>query len=84
VPVQPPDDDFPNTEPLTSGSDLERFADDSVGPGLAVAQGSLYFSAVEAARVICSGGSESSIHPPSAVVATLDVMDRIRAEIGVV
>jgi peptide/nickel transport system permease protein len=55
VPVQPPDDDFPNTEPLTSGSDLERFADDSVGPGLAVAQGSLYFSAVEA-------GSEGRRH----------------------
>jgi peptide/nickel transport system permease protein len=48
VPVQPPEADFPETEPLTSGSDLERFADDSVGPGLAVAQGSLYFSAVGA------------------------------------
>ena len=49
MPVQPSDDDFRDTEPLTSGSDLERFADDSVsGAGLAVAQGSLYFSAVEA------------------------------------
>ena len=48
MPVQPSDEDFPETEPLTSGSDLERFADDSVGPGLAVAQGSLYFSAVSA------------------------------------
>ena len=48
MPVQPSDRDFPDTEPYTSGSDLERFADDSVGPGLAVAQGSLYFSAVEA------------------------------------
>lgn len=48
MPVQPPDGDFPETEPLTSGSDLERFADDSIGPGLAVAQGSLYFSAVSA------------------------------------
>ena len=49
MPVQPSDDDFPTTEPRTSGSDLERFAEDSVGgPGLAVAQGSLYFSAVEA------------------------------------
>ena len=33
VPVQPPDDDFPSTEPPTSGSDLERFAEDSVGAG---------------------------------------------------
>jgi peptide/nickel transport system permease protein len=48
VPVQPSDRDLPDTGPYTSGSDLERFADDSVGPGLAVAQGSLYFSAVEA------------------------------------
>jgi peptide/nickel transport system permease protein len=49
VPAQRSDDDFPNTEPRTSGSDLERFAEDSVGSaGLAVAQGSLYFSAVEA------------------------------------
>ena len=48
MPVQPSDGDFPETEPQTSGSDLERFAEDSVGPGLAVAQGSLYFSAVEA------------------------------------
>jgi peptide/nickel transport system permease protein len=48
VPVRRSDEDFPDTEPETSGSDLERFAEDSVGPGLAVAQGSLYFSAVEA------------------------------------
>jgi peptide/nickel transport system permease protein len=48
VPVQPSDADFPDTEPATTGSDLERFAEDSLGPGLAVAEGSLYFSAVEA------------------------------------
>jgi peptide/nickel transport system permease protein len=48
VPVQPSDRDYPDTEPYTSGSELERYADDSVGPGLAVAQGSLYFSAVGA------------------------------------
>jgi len=49
VPAQRSDDDFPDTEPYTSGSDLERFADESVSSaGLAVAQGSLYFSAVEA------------------------------------
>ena len=48
MPVQPSDDDFPDTKPRSSGSDLERFAEDSLGPGLAVAQGSLYFSAVEA------------------------------------
>ena len=49
MPVQPSDEDFPETEPRTSGSDLERFAEDSVSSsGLAVAQGSLYFSAVEA------------------------------------
>ena len=35
MPAQPSDDDFPNTEPFTSGSDLERFAEDSVsGAGL--------------------------------------------------
>ena len=47
-------------------------------------EGGLHFSAVEAATVISSGGTESAIHPPSAVLATLDVMDRIRAEIGIV
>ena len=47
-------------------------------------EGGLHFSAVEAATVVGGGGTESAIHPPSAVLATLDVMDLIRAEIGVV
>jgi hypothetical protein len=47
-------------------------------------EGGLHFSAVEAATVVSSGGTESAIHPPSAVLATLDVMDLIRAEIGIV
>jgi predicted dehydrogenase len=47
-------------------------------------EGGLHFSAVEAARVITAGGTESVIHPPSAVVATLEVMDRIRGEVGIV
>ena len=47
-------------------------------------EGGLHFSAAEAARVINGGGTESAIHPPSAVLATLEVMDRIRADIGIV
>jgi len=43
----------------------------------------LHFSAVEAAAVISAGRTESAIHPPSAVLATLDVMDLIRAQIGI-
>ena len=46
-------------------------------------EGGLHFSAAEAARVITAGGTESAIHPESAVVATLEVMDRIRTEIGI-
>lgn len=56
MPAQPSDEDFPETEPFTSGSDLERFADDSLGPGLAVAEGSLYFSAVGAGNEGRRGG----------------------------
>ena len=47
-------------------------------------EGGLHFSAVEAATIISAGATESVIHPPPAVLATLDVMDRIRAEIGIV
>lgn len=43
----------------------------------------LHFAAVEAARQIGSGELTSAIHPPTAVLATLGVMDRIRAQIGV-
>jgi predicted dehydrogenase len=47
-------------------------------------EGGLHFSATEAARIVAAGGTESIIHPPSAVVATLDVMDRIRRDIGII
>lgn len=47
-------------------------------------EGGLHFSATEAARIISAGGIESAIHPPSAAIATLEVMDRIRADIGIV
>lgn len=46
MPVQPSDEIPPLLPPGTH--DLGRFAEDSLEPGLAVAQGSLYFSAVEA------------------------------------
>lgn len=46
-------------------------------------EGGLHFSAVEAATVISAGRTESTIHPPSTVLATLDVMDRLRAQIGI-
>jgi predicted dehydrogenase len=44
----------------------------------------LHFSAVEAARVINSGGLESVLHPLSAATATLATMDEIRRQIGIV
>lgn len=47
-------------------------------------EGGLHFSAIEAARIVETGGTESAIHPESAVLATLDIMDRIRADIGIV
>ncbi|MFW0787345.1 Gfo/Idh/MocA family oxidoreductase [Gordonia sp. CPCC 206044] len=44
----------------------------------------LHFSAVEAARRVAVGAVESAIHPHRDVVATLEIMDRIRADIGIV
>ncbi|AZG43914.1 Gfo/Idh/MocA family protein [Gordonia insulae] len=44
----------------------------------------LHFSAADAARTIADGATESRIHPGADVIATLDAMDRIRAEIGIV
>lgn len=44
----------------------------------------LHFSAADAARRIVDGAIDSAIHPSAEVVATLGVMDRIRAEIGIV
>ena len=45
MPAQPPDD-MPVTGP-EGARDLDRYAEDSLQSGLAVAQGNLYFSAVE-------------------------------------
>ncbi|GAB90210.1 Gfo/Idh/MocA family protein [Gordonia rhizosphera] len=44
----------------------------------------LHFSAADAARRIVDGAIDSAIHPSTDVIATLEVMDRIRAEIGIV
>ena len=44
----------------------------------------LHFSAVEAARVIDSGGIDSLLHPLSAATATLATMDEIRRQLGIV
>ncbi|MGP4056098.1 Gfo/Idh/MocA family protein [Mycobacterium sp. 4D054] len=46
--------------------------------------GGLHFSATEAARIIGGGGTASIIHPPSAVLDTLDMMDRIRHDLGII
>ncbi|MGV9714268.1 Gfo/Idh/MocA family protein [Gordonia sp. NPDC003424] len=44
----------------------------------------LHFSAVDAAREIAAGNTESTTHPLDDVVATLTTMDAIRAELGIV
>ncbi|KIQ19883.1 Gfo/Idh/MocA family protein [Rhodococcus sp. MEB064] len=49
-------------------------------PGLQV--DGLHYAAVDAARTIDAGRRESSIHPLSDAVATLDIIDRIRASIS--
>jgi predicted dehydrogenase len=61
------------------GHDALTFADEAHGH-----EDGLHFAAVEAARRIADGERQSAIHPPSAVLATLRAMDRIRADIGVV
>ncbi|MDL9944613.1 Gfo/Idh/MocA family oxidoreductase [Gordonia sp. ABSL11-1] len=43
----------------------------------------LHFSAVDAARRIADGAIDSDIHPSADVIATLDIMDRVRAQIGI-
>lgn len=68
----------PFTVTLRDGEAL-TFADQAHGH-----EDGLHFAAVEAARQIASGSGESAIHPPGAVLATLRVMDRIRAQIGIV
>lgn len=42
----------------------------------------LHFAAVEAARLIVDGKTESVIHPLSSAIATLDVADEIRRQIS--
>lgn len=44
----------------------------------------LHFSAVDAARRIAAGAADSEVHPAADVIETLDVMDRIRAQVGIV
>ncbi|MEE3850806.1 Gfo/Idh/MocA family oxidoreductase [Gordonia sp. LSe1-13] len=44
----------------------------------------LHFSASDAARRIADGAVDSAIHPPTDVIGTLEVMDRVRAELGIV
>ncbi|RPA12691.1 Gfo/Idh/MocA family protein [Gordonia sp. OPL2] len=44
----------------------------------------LHFSAVDAARRIVDGAIDSDIHPSADVIATLEIMDRMRAQIGIV
>lgn len=47
-------------------------------------QEGLHYSAVEAARIIGRGGIESPLHPASAATATLETMDAIRSQLGIV
>lgn len=44
----------------------------------------LHFSAVDAARVIAEGGTDSALHPISAATATLAAIDEIRRQLGIV
>jgi predicted dehydrogenase len=44
----------------------------------------LHFSAVEAARIIDTGGVESTLHPLSVATATLATIDEIRRQLGIV
>ena len=55
-----------------------QFVDDTHGH-----EDGLHFAAVDAARQIGSGATSSGIHPPSAVLGTLRVMDRIRDVLGI-
>ncbi|GAC69292.1 Gfo/Idh/MocA family protein [Gordonia soli] len=43
----------------------------------------LHFSAVDAARSVADGRSESAVHPHADIVATLSAMDAIRAQLGI-
>lgn len=43
----------------------------------------LHFSAVDAARTIANGGIESAVHTVSDAVATLAIVDEIRAQLGI-
>jgi predicted dehydrogenase len=42
----------------------------------------LHFAAVEAARVIANGGTESQVHPLRYAIATLEVADEIRRQLA--
>jgi predicted dehydrogenase len=44
----------------------------------------LHFSAVEAARVIADGGTDSAVHPICAATTTLATIDEIRRQLGIV
>jgi predicted dehydrogenase len=44
----------------------------------------LHFSAVEAARIIADGGTDSILHPTSVATATLATMDEIRRQLGII
>jgi predicted dehydrogenase len=44
----------------------------------------LHFSAVEAARIIGNGGTDTVVHPISAATATLAAVDEIRRQLGIV
>jgi predicted dehydrogenase len=49
----------------------------------AVGHGALHFEAAEAARCIAAGAAESPIRPLADSIATLEVMDEIRRQLGI-
>jgi predicted dehydrogenase len=49
----------------------------------AIGHAALHFEAAEAARCIAAGATESPIRPPDDSIATLEVMDEIRRQLGI-
>jgi predicted dehydrogenase len=68
----------PFTVSFHDGTSL-HYAEEKSGP-----EYGLHFSAAEAARIIGAGGVESHLHPLSAATATLNTMDEIRRQLGIV
>jgi len=63
---------------VTRDNRILSFSDNASGH-----EDGLHFSAVEAARRITDGRTDSALHPPSAVLATLHAMDGVRAALGI-